>query len=978
MQKKSTLRILGLLAFLLVIFTRGYSQNYEGSDSKRGDGNRPEIHGKVHGVVQDAATQQSVPFASVALIKARDSSLVLGVETNDKGEFSFNDVPRGRYLIRITGIGYTQTYSNLFFIGGKQPEAELGVLLMSASDKVLKEVAIKGKQDLITQKTDTVEFKADSYKTHPDASAEDLVTKMPGVTSSNGTVTVNGEQVKQVLVDGKPFFGDDPTMALKNLPAEVVDKIQVFDKLSDQAQFTGFDDGNTTKTLNITTKVNKSNGEFGKFYAGYGPAPENSNNDVYIAGGNLNIFNNDRRISILGLSNNINQQNFSTQDLLGVMGGSGGGRGGSGGASSSFLVGNQNGITTTNALGLNYSDVWWKNTKITGSIFYNQSDNYTYEGLTRNYFSTHNVGMGYNEYDTLKNNNYNQRYNVKIEYQMDSANSFVFWPKLNTQYNNSPSLVDANTFLQNIGNENTTHNNTSAINFGYDLSSTLLWRHKLKKKGRTFSIGLTTDLNNAGGNGSNRSTTRYPLQNDSLITNQLSNNPSSGYSLAPNLIYTEPVSNFGQIQLSYNPSITVSDLNKETVNVINTINGTTFIDSALSNKYQSTFAVNKAGVGFRYNKNRLMIMSGINVQTATLFGEEQYPVNFSALKTFNNLLPQATLNYKFKSGNNLRIIYRASTNTPSIGQLQSVVNNTNPLMVSTGNPNLLQDYEHTLTVRFGKTGGRGNVKSGILFYGFANYANNYIGNATYMPTKDTLIGKDYLLKKGSQLTAPVNIDGYWNSRSLVTYAIPLPKIKCNLSVNAGVNYAETPGLINGIENKATTIGYTGGAGLSSNISENLDFNLVYSATQSNVSNTLQPSLNGNYFTGTTTFKLNYILKSRLVFNTSVSQLVLTGLAQGYNQNFVVWNAYVAYKFLKNKTLEARLGANDILNQTQNISRSVTETYIQDTRINVLQRYLMLTITYNIRNFKGFAKVTDLGSNPDENQRGNGGGWRRND
>ena len=452
--------------------------------------------------------------------------------------------------------------------------------------------------------------------------------------------------------------------------------------------------------------------------------------------------------------------------------------------------------------------------------------------------------------------------------------------------------------------------------------------------------------------------------------------------LAPNIIYTEPVSNFGQIQVSYNPSLTVSTLDKETFNYAATQGAYSLIDTALSNKYQSNFAVNKAGLGFRYNKKKLMIMSGINAQTATLFGDEQYPTSFSTSKTFNNLLPQATVNYKFKSGNNLRLIYRASTNTPSISQLQSVINNTNPLILSTGNPALVQDYEHTLTIRYGKTNSRRELKSGIMFFGFANYANNYIGNGTYTATKDSIIGKDFDLKKGTQLLVPVNINGYWNTRSLVTYAIPVTKLKSNLSINGGVNFSLTPGIINGTENKASTISYTGGAGLSSNISENLDFNLVYSATASNVTNTLQPSLNSNYFTGTTTFKLNYIFKTRLVFNTSFSQLVLNGLSAGYNQNYFVWNAYVAYKFLHNRALEARFGANDILNQTQNISRTVTETYIQDTRINVLQRYLMLTITYNIRNYKGPAKLTETPNN-DDSQHGNGnyggghgGEWRR--
>ena len=906
--------------------------------------------GSVSGIIQDEKTHQALAYASVTAYHSKDSTFVTGVATDENGAFILSPLAYSTYYLKIALIGYGNFNTKSFTLAPSTAVKNFGTITIAPLGGMLSPVEIKDKQQLAEQKEDTIVYHADAFKTNPDASAEDLVNKMPGISSNNGSVSVNGEQVKQVLVDGKPFFGDDPTMALKNLPAEVIDKIQVFDKLSDQAQFSGFDDGNTTKTINITTKPNKSNGEFGKFYAGGGLGAENQ--FEYIAGGNLNIFNNDRRISILGLFNNINQQNFASQDLLGV---AGSGRGGGGGGNN-FLVGNQNGITTTDAVGVNYSDQYGKNFKITASAFFNSANNFTDESLIRNYINAQNSGLNYTEYDTLKNLNYNQRYNVKLEYQLDSSNSFVLWPKVNTEYNKAPSSVNGTNTLPGMQVESNTFNNTFAENAGYDFTNTLLWRHKFKKKRRTISVGLSTDLNDATGTGTNNSISRFFTQNDSLITNQHSSTPSSGYMVSPQLVYTEPVDSFGQLQLSYNPSYTYSTVNKETMNYNDYLQNYSLLDTAVSNKYQSTYIVDKAGIGYRYNKKRWMIMSGINVQSANLSGNEQYPTSFGANRTFNNLLPQATINYKFKTGNNLRIIYRASTNTPSVAQLQSVINNSNPLLLSSGNANLLQDYEHTVTIRYGKTNSRKEFRSGIFFYGYANYANNYIGNASYIPTKDTIIN-GYNLNRGSQFVKPVNINGYWNTRSLVTYALPLNKIKSNLSINAGINYSLTPGLINNVINKATSTTLTGGSGLSSNIGENLDFNLVYSANYNFISNSLQPQLNNNYFSGTTSFKFNWIIKKRLVINTSLNQLLVTGLSTGYNQNYYVWTVYFAYKFLKNHALELKFTVNDVLNQNQNISRTVTDTYVQDSKINVLERYYLFTLTYSIRNYKGLAKLT---------------------
>jgi len=904
--------------------------------------------GKIAGVIKDAKTAKPLQFASIGVLRQKDSSFVSGGVTDSTGFFRIGSIPFGTYYLKIVYIGYEPFKTGLFSLSPALSRKDFGYLQLKASGALLKTATIISKQILFDQVGDTIQYHADAFKTHPDATAEDLITKMPGVTNSNGSISVNGEKVTQVTVDGKPFFGDDPTMAIRNLPAEVIDKIQVFDKQSDQALFTGFDDGQSSKTINIITKAGKSNGEFGKFYAGYG------DDDRYIAGGNLNIFDGDRRISILGLSNNINQQNFSTQDLLGVTGGGGGRSSGNqsgGGSSNNFLISPQNGITTTNALGLNYSDKWGKDIKITASYFYSEADNTTITDKNRNYISTHNEGLYYAETDSANNNNYNQRLNVRMEYTIDTANSLILTPKLNVQNNNSGlGMAGYNTLAAGNILQSETFNNTPAFTAGYDFTNTLLWRHKFHKKGRTFSAGLSSDMNNKYGNGSQTSLSTYFFPVDTSIINQDNPVHSNGYMLSPNLVYTEPVDSFGQLQFSYNPSYTVANTDMPTYNYSVIDQNYTNLDTALSNKYQSTYTINKGGIGYRRNKKKFMLMAGINAQYATLSGSEYFPVAFTVNKPFTDILPQAMLNYRFSKGTNLRIIYRATTNLPSVSQLQSVINNNNPLMLSTGNPSLRQDYEQTLTIRYGKT--RNTKASGLFVYFYANYAQNYIGNQTIFPTKDTVVGKETVLKPGGQLTRPVNMNGYLNSKSFVTYAIPITKIKCNLNLNSGLNYAQTPGLINNLTNISGDYGLSGGLGLSSNISEKIDFTFSYSANYNIVKNTLPTTVpNNNYFSQTTSFKFNWLFWNGFVFNTTLNHSLYAGLSQNYNLDFLLWNASLGYKLLKDHSFEVKASVFDLLNQNNTISRTVTNTYIEDDKTNVLNRYYMLTLTYTLRNFK---------------------------
>jgi hypothetical protein len=925
----------------------------------------------VTGHTLDAKDNSPLIGVTVVLVSTADTSAKSGTVTDVDGNFALANVHPGSYTLRVIYLGYT-TITRALTVADK--DIALGTLSMSAGAKELKGVTIAGKQVRAEQKGDTSSFNADAYKTNPDASAEDLVNKMPGVTSDGSGVKVNGEAVQQVYVDGKPFFGTDPTLALKNLPAEVIDKIQVFDKLSDQATFTGFDDGSGQKTLNIITRRNKSEGVFGKVYAGYGT------DDRYLAGGNLNFFNGNRRISILGMSNNINQQNFSAEDVLGITSGagngggsrggnfSGGSRGGGGGGANNFLVGQQNGITKTNSFGFNYSDNWGKKLKVTGSYFFNATDNVTGTDLTRNYFTSSDSTNIYNEHSSSEATNQNHRINMRFEYTIDSYNSIIFIPGISFQQNGITSVTDA---VDSIGGRpaSTTNTTNTANNHGYNSTDNLLIQHKFKKPRRTISLNVNTAFNEKIGTGSyNSMNTYFDALVDSTGRDQrytLYNNTST---LGGNLTYTEPVGKKGQVMANYNPSYSWRNSDKETFDRDSlTKDYKTSVDTPLSNRFNSTYTYQRGGLSYRIGDKRLNFNAGVNLQYSILDGTQIFPHDFPLQRTFTNWLPNAMFNYRFEDGRNLRIMYRTSTTEPSIAQLQNVVDISNPLLLHTGNAALSQTFEQTLIVRYGLTKSK-NAHS-FFFNLYTNYVDNYIGNQNIIPTRDSVFidpvsGVIVPILKGSQLSRPVNLDGYWNTRSFFTYGLPLGFMKSNLNLNGGFNWSRTPGVLNDVTNYSTYYTPTFGVVLSSNISENVDFTLSYSGNYNVVRNTVQSQGNTEYYSHVAGLRFNWIFLKNVVFNTNITHNFYTSFGSAPDQSFILWNAYVGYKMLKNHALEARISVYDLLNQNQAIARNVTSLYVENSVTQVLKQYFMFQLTYTIRNFKGTMPAMDAPARPE--------------
>lgn len=916
----------------------------------------------ITGTIIENGSSTPVPGVNIMLFKGRDTTNWTGAVTGVDGKFSFNNLEPSYYRIKTVFLGYEQIVKGVPLFNGN---ADLGTLQLKQSATALKGVEVEGLQSRVEQKGDTTQFNASSYKTNPDATAEDLVTKMPGITKENGTLKVNGEEVKKVTVDGKEFFGDDANAALRNLPAEVVDKIQVFDRMSDQSRFTGFDDGNTSKGLNIVTRPGMNNGQFGKVYAGYGT------DDRYIAGASVNIFKGSRRFSVLGLSNNINQQNFSMEDIQGMTGRSGGGggpmgRGGRGGMMpgggmwrgggdmGGFLVGQQGGITTTHAFGLNYSDDWGKDIKVSGSYFFNLADNDNSTELTRSFITASDSGLVYDENSVSTTRSNNHRFNFKFEYDIDSLSSIQLTPRVTFTDASSLSNVNGATITNEQVIESLTLNSTSSSSTNLSFSNDLLYRHKFAKKGRTFSANISTSINERNSEDDLRLTSTYYNTGsfDTLTVHQYQtsyqNTPSSTHSA--NLSFTEPVGAAGQLQLTYNPSYTDNRNDRKTYDVDdNALIDPPVADTLLSNVYESYYTAHRGGAEYRISTKKMTVSAGGNYQYAMLRGEQEFPRVFTVEKDFSNVLPQAMFNYRFTPTRNLRIHYRTSTNIPSISQLQDVIDNTNPLFLKTGNPQLRQNYSHSLMSRFGTT----NKDKGTGFFFMVNgtYTTDHIANSTLIARRDTMLPSGIFLFRGTQLSQPVNLDGYVSARSFITFSKALAKLKCNLNFNTGFTYSSTPALINGAKNLANTYMASQGIVVASNISTKLDFTLSYFGNYNIAENTLQVQADNNYFSHMAFARVNWIFWKEFVVNTTLTHSLYSGLTESFNQDFLLWNGSLGYKFLKNKSLEVKVTVFDILAQNNSIARTVTETYIEDSQTRILQRYVMLNLTWNIRRFK---------------------------
>lgn len=875
----------------------------------------------IKGSVKDVKDNIDLTGAIVTLYDSTHT-VITSTVTDSLGFFSIFPVARGVYDISFSHIGFDEYRKK---IQVKSNNLNLGFIEMIARDNVLDEVKVIEKILSVLQKGDTTEFNAAAFKVNPDADAAALVRKMPSIDVRDKQVRAQGETVLKVLVDGKPFFGDNPYASLNNLPANLIDKVQVYSEKSEQDLFTGFNGGNTTKTINIITKADRRNEKFGKVYAGYG------GDNRYVAGGTMNDFGDKERITVTAQSNNLNIQNFSESNLVSTPGLLSGGTG------------------VSNAAGINYTAQVNKKVDFSGSYFFNQGNNTVISSLTRQSILKATAGQIYRDSNNAQNKNYNHRLDLRLNYTIDSQNSILWQPQLSVQENSSNSFREGNT-AQGPEFLNLTINRTVANLSGYNFINNLLYRHSFDKKGRTFSLDGT--IANNGNSGKTQLNAGNTYINDLAAKdtfNQHIGQLQRTWTLTGNAVYTEPVGKAGLVQLKYYVNYIPSSSARNANNYDSASRDYTIPDTILSNTFKSTAATHKAGVSYQLQGEKYQFSAGIYYQLAQIRNTQVLPTASHIKQDFQNVLPAAHFQYRFSQMKNLNVTYNTSTDAPTVSQLQPVVNNTNPLFLTAGNPDLKQPYINNLNIDYSVT----NINTSASFYlGVSGtYGMRYITNNVFLTSVDTTILHDIQLRKGVQLTTPVNLDGYKNATAYAVYSFPISGIKLNFDVDLNAGISQMPNIVNNVTNISTNKNADFGVSLNSNISEQVDFTLTANSTVIANENLLNARLNNTFFNQSVRFTLNLLLWKGFVFNTDIAYQYNSGVSGIYHPEYTLWNVGIGKKLLKDKRGDIRLVVYDILNQNTNIQHTVTDYYIQDTHNNAVNRYFVFTFTYNIRGIK---------------------------
>ena len=907
----------------------------------------------IGGKLKNAETKEPIVGATIFVLK-RDSTITAGAVSDAKGNFTV-ELNKGEYTIKINYLGL-QPYSEPLRV---RRDDYLGTIFLFEKATELEGVKVSQQSLQATTQGDTTSFNAKAYKTNQNANAKDLLEKMPGVQDDNGEIKAQGEKVQQVLVDGKQFFGQDPKTALTTLPAEVVDKIQIFDDKSEQSKASGIDDGTRIKTINIVTKINMRNGEFGKVYAGGGT------DERYSAGGNINMFRGERRLSVLGQVNNINQQNFSAEDLLGVVGdNSGGGRGrgrggrgpgrsgrpsflsgfSAGGSASDFQVSSAGGITETVAGGLNYQDKWGKKIDISSSYFYNQGQNEAVNKTYQQYYLIDN-GQEYDEQDSSLSTNVNHKLNAKIVYKVNPKLSFFYIPSATIQLNDGESALLGNTSQEGVV-INALNQTFKSDLFALKMSNNLMMRYNGEKRGRSLFVQVKSDIDRTDGDNQLNSVNRNGVITDNI--DQVGDLDENTDGIKTSIMFSEPLGDKGIGSfVSYDFSNSQNVQNQQTFSGVIAPGVGTF-DSTLSSRYNNDWNTHQAGIGVRKFNRKGGFVARVKYEIATLDNVQTMPARENVNKSFQNILPFALYRARLANKASWFTMYRTYTTKPQASQLTTTIDNSNALQLSTGNIALSQTYGHWFMSKYNVT----NAKKNSIFYAMINggIAKNYIGQSTFTAISDTVYN-GVSIPRGGQLSNPVNLDGQYTANAFVTYGFPLAKLKSNLNMNLNTGITNIPSMINDEEVNTFNHNYGLGFVLSSNISENIDFTI---STESNYvvsSNSLNRDLDNQYLVQTSKIKYDWIMPLGITFRTQLQHQEYFGLSDLLNNRVLLWTAGIGKQVFENKRGEVQLSMYDILGQNNNVAQNFYDSYYEETNGNVLTRYVMLSFSYNLRKFR---------------------------
>ena len=895
---------------------------------------------QVSGVVKDT-TGATLPGTTVKLLTGTDSSIVA---TDANGRFTFLSVPVNQFSLVVYSIGY-QPIRRRFVLNNDTKPFELAPIVLKSDTRTLATVNIVD-VNAVKVKEDTVEYNAAAYKVREGEAVEASIKKMPGMdVDKDGNITAQGKSITKVRLNGKDYMAGDVTSLTRNLPADLVQSVQVVDDYGDQANITGIKSGDPQKVLNINIKKDKNYGYFGQGTVGGGrdaiPQVDGSKDDGrYVASTNIFTFKGDRQISVSGNLNNTNT------NLFNFGGGPGGGRGG---GPPGLFGNNANGITTAKSFGFNYRDSWGKKITAYGSYSFADNSVSTISSSLQNNIALDNpTATSSNSVQTDRRTNH--RANFNIEYKPDTVNYIKFSPTfsyagLHTNQN-ATSLFTTGTDTTSFYNLALRSKSTAPI-FG----GSLLYNHRFNSHGRNFSVLAT------GGS----TTTNYyqnPVYNylagkANAPVNQMINTDSRTDSVGVSLSYMEPLGKLSYLELNYayHNARTTSDKLTDTL----TDEGVSNRYDLLSNDYRFNFITNRVGLNFRYIDKKYNYTLGVAALPTILEGSSSQtdPTHVSNF----NFSPVARFVYNFSRSQALTINYAGSPNSPTYAQLQPVVDYSNASYPVQGNPNLNPEYNNVFSLRYNKF----DFATGNVFFSNFNFTqtnNKIVANTVSFP-------RNYSDPKlaGTILTQYTNASGFYSASAFYLYAKPWQKRKYTLFINGNISYNNNISYISNIDsvnfdettqkNIAKNLVFTQGARFRVDITDIIDAeaNASYSINHSNNSLS-QANINSNFRTITLGLNgKNYFWK-----NWTLSYDYTKTIYQGYigatNPNIL--NTYVERRFLKGNTGALRFSVNDVFNENTGFTSTQTAYSISQSNVNRLGRYYLLTFTLRLQKFAGQA------------------------
>jgi hypothetical protein len=897
----------------------------------------------VKGTVSDTLSNKNLSNAVVVLLKSKDSTLYQFRRTDDKGAFVFNSVAAGKYLMMVTYPKFAD-YADQLEVAGTPKD--LGVIALTLKSQLLDAVVIR-QNVAVRMKGDTIEYKADSFHVAEGSSVKDLLRKMPGLqVDRNGQITAQGEKVNKVLVDGEEFFSDDPAVVIENLRADAIDKVQSYDKKSDQAEFTGVDDGSRSKTLNLVLKEDKKQGVMGKIVLGGGTEERYSSQAM------LNYFKGKKKLSVYGIASNTGVTGLGFQDRnqfgQGMNLDDGSVEMGAGFimiTSSGDDLGDDwssefygEGIPSAQKAGIHFSNKWnedklgfngnfsLKNQKV------DAQGNSLYKYLLPDsaYYSKENHSSNTSQIQKLLNTTY--------DLKLDSLSSLRFKFNAMMSENQNGSATNTETDDEDLRVVNTNHRTNASNSDNKTFLGSLLWRQKFNKKGRTVSVSASYKNADAQSTGYLYSETAYfdanaqPYRKDT--TDQYKTNHGLNTNISSKLVYTEPAGSRGTLELNYTFNNLVNSSNRKSFNKTGT-GKYDQPDPLLTNQYELGYTMNSAGVQYQYNGKSLTATLGSNVGVS---GYSQRDATGEEIRNmqYTNLFPTARINYKLSAQKTLRFNYSGAPQSPSLEQIQPVRENTNPLFITVGNPLLKQAFRHSVSLGFNDF----KMLSGrsiFLNASFNMQANSIVSSQT--------------IENGITTQQYVNADGNYNMVLFGFYNTKIGKGNNRLGFNVGMDKSRNVNFINGIKNSNNTTGFTFGPEFNTYKEDHYDLQLVPRFSYNNTISTVSKRQT-NYWTQEHTARFNYFFSKRFQVGTDIDFYFRqkTDAFSGDN-NHSIWNANVQYKIFKNRNGVFKLEMFDILNQKVGFERDINSNYIYEKHYNTLGQYALLTFTWNFtKNF----------------------------